>query len=905
MFTLVLGNAKQVYTVFGRAFFAASCSDEEGRQQLEKDFPRSRFLGSKSQVEQHVAIWRDPEQTSAGTYTQGNMDARNLAETVLGNKPFFAPVNQDGSPIDQIDTPPAQFQQLVQQNAEYTKQYKKYEYAYISDSGELCGISLQFCANAPTKWICSLIKKTNLPPVEREVYVLLSEKNSNFPHVVDHELHSTREETVRCPIHEDQDALTIFRASIDSGLVTRFFDIAFSRPEEGIDARCAIFDVIAQQVKEGAFQDNSTLLHVVLNPDSAASSSASTASITIETMLQSHALLSKLGVAGASLHQIEQVLKQDGCLYQQIQSKADCDQAFITTAVQLECWGVGEARINLLNMDGFAPAFARLFADSPYRDMLRECLCSQSLSDQELHGLFTMMANDPLDGGMARCLKTLYDTHFDLGYLMSIASNPDAHALARLMARYGIVGKEITGQTNHPNYFKAMQEIEQFLNSSGCNIDSEAKPYIKSGIQAVMRYFAFIQFFDSEKPLENCMTSLLTKLDDNVSDAVARLQISLSKQIYRIAKRHEAALLANLPANELVVTDNTWLDAALGILEQQHQTSEAYREVYVHINGVSTPPSVTGLPLENALAALRICRSRDISSEQLPLARFLNSPSLSERVIKWRADWADRNIVSHWLCVPEPELESRLAILNRLDELFTKSGRTVHQGLTILVMDDTFFSHVFRCFQRLVDSVTEVEALYDKIYANKYQVSASPLTDDLMNKILFARELGDLGIENFNAAIQLLTGDSEQSDKFYRALCMVGNKCAEIQWHLKQVAPDGKYLEYLQKERAFRKKIYEIAYQELTNPEPNTLATRISDAHASISDSLNKDRSAFLRRCLKGLVNALTLILTGTALNFWHKNRTGDFLFFSRPKSSELLQEAIVELPTVIGAPAA
>jgi hypothetical protein len=99
----------------------------------------------------------------------------------------------------------------------------------------------------------------------------------------------------------------------------------------------------------------------------------------------------------------------------------------------------------------------------------------------------------------------------------------------------------------------------------------------------------------------------------------------------------------------------------------------------------------------------------------------------------------------------------------------------------------------------------------------------------------------------------------------------------------------------------YRKAMHHILYQHVTTPgTKEVLRAQIRQAQAPLIVDIEEDRHPWVRRSLELMVNALTLLFTLGIANWHHKQSTGDFLFFARPKSSEALREMEIDVTQLI-----
>jgi len=126
-------------------------------------------------------------------------------------------------------------------------------------------------------------------------------------------------------------------------------------------------------------------------------------------------------------------------------------------------------------------------------------------------------------------------------------------------------------------------------------------------------------------------------------------------------------------------------------------------------------------------------------------------------------------------------------------------------------------------------------------------------------------------------------------------------ECQAIRTRIKSEHP-AKYDQLRHSEHNYRRDLYKAAYVSLLpeSAEPTVdLADKIEQAEANISDAINLDKDPVLRKTMQVIANILTIVLSLGSLNAVHKHNTGDWLFYSRPASSEaikILNREVIDL---------
>jgi len=135
--------------------FTAQVDPETNLEQVNKDLIRLSLLGYSDESPKFNKFWRESEDHS---YSQGNMDAR-----VFQNTNFKA---RCLGVVDSGDLMNLPLETLL------TVKVKEFAVSYINNDGHLSGFSVVYNVLNPTQWEVAIIRKANLAPESREVFLM-------------------------------------------------------------------------------------------------------------------------------------------------------------------------------------------------------------------------------------------------------------------------------------------------------------------------------------------------------------------------------------------------------------------------------------------------------------------------------------------------------------------------------------------------------------------------------------------------------------------------------------------------------------------------------------------------------------------------------------------------------------
>ncbi|MGQ3892753.1 hypothetical protein [Legionella sp. CNM-4043-24] len=856
MVFLVGGNAERVFRSFGRDGAIVRTPIANGTH-------LRRFLGSETEFDAYVGALAD---IADGYDAQGQMPS------------FFDEENED-----------------------IAAHLKKYEYAYVDREGLPCLIGLEFRDDETGKWFFTLVKNINRPLSERNIYVITSDKPSAADDVPS-----------GCTLYAGHDAILHFKENINSGLANLFFDTALPPDRLSIDVRCSVFNQFAQQTDVTGFKKNQSLLNMLLPSDYALPASASSSSSSsragsivpdpVSSALTQHAFLERLGQAGATPPQIEQVLRGEGRLIHYNSN----DQATLNLATLLDqCRQKQFANMSyFVSHKGFVAAFNRLYTKPELRPFIATLLVNPCYNRADVAELIAVMASDT---DLCMSMKALFNNGMSYSNLLEIARAPDRHAAVRFLTRFGLYDFTLA-QIEVPGCVDMLQEAERYLSATFPIIGTNEHPYIADALRNI------IQYINRTITLDAVLTHLLQPRPYS-SYASFNLQLFFSKHLYMSMKRFAlaAAPRAN-PHSSLDEKDN-WLNSAIQAMPGM-QAINLYPEVFSYAVETDNLPECNQEQLATTLEALGVCRMNLVSPQTLPLAELFQTPLLAERLLKFTA----KESFGRFMAVRRTIRQDVLVALEQLDQ------HNMPEHCYQYAMADSHKAHAFRCLLNRVHDRPGMMLVFNACFAKK-NMYKTQCQDNLNNTELSdamraanARVINEVELlhrvrcrhrgdpDNFAEMACLFASNSEQGDRFRRALELVESRCDEIARYLREAAPGSDKLHaYNRLEKDFRASMHQIVYTQLVNPQNDNLAEQITRAAEPVKELLNEDRHLYLRRCLKGIANTLLLIVslpTCFYFNRRHKERTGDFLFYSRAKSGEMLNEAVQQLPSILLPPA-
>ncbi|QRN04968.1 hypothetical protein GH742_14460 [Legionella sp. MW5194] len=177
--------------------------------------------------------------------------------------------------------------------------------------------------------------------------------------------------------------------------------------------------------------------------------------------------------------------------------------------------------------------------------------------------------------------------------------------------------------------------------------------------------------------------------------------------------------------------------------------------------------------------------------------------------------------------------------------------------------------------------------------------------DYLAMRVLLVNRFRLLGLDR--TLIDLLLEENEKGRQFFTMVTQIETRFQNIRVRLSTHSPD-KLARYLEPERQYRTQLYQMVFAAMNQevpPHKDTFLKQLKQVETPLMTIANEDRNPRLRKTLMIIANMVTLIFTLTLANAYHYRKSGDFLFFERPTTSEDINTLDIELARTIGAPAA
>ncbi|MDX1836265.1 hypothetical protein DIZ81_02460 [Legionella taurinensis] len=175
----------------------------------------------------------------------------------------------------------------------------------------------------------------------------------------------------------------------------------------------------------------------------------------------------------------------------------------------------------------------------------------------------------------------------------------------------------------------------------------------------------------------------------------------------------------------------------------------------------------------------------------------------------------------------------------------------------------------------------------------------------LAMRVLLVNRFRQLGLDR--SLVDLLLEENEKGRQFFTLVTQIETRFQNIRARLSRHAPD-KLARYLEPERQYRTQLYQMVFGAMNQerrPDKDTFLKQLKQVETPLMAIANEDRNPRLRKTLMIIANMVTLIFTLTLANAYHYRKSGDFLFFERPATSEGINTLDIELARTIGAPAA
>ncbi|KTD62453.1 hypothetical protein [Legionella shakespearei] len=144
---LVQGNAEQIFQAFGQDCVIKVYDDADDLSTINKDLPRTPFLGTEAQAKTFINTWR-----TGKVFSQGNTSGGSLC-LLLGN---------ENPPLMQKD----------EEIMDYAANYVRDDFGFVNDKQEPCGLMLLYRRDHPDQWLLGFTVNSHLEPKDRTVILL-------------------------------------------------------------------------------------------------------------------------------------------------------------------------------------------------------------------------------------------------------------------------------------------------------------------------------------------------------------------------------------------------------------------------------------------------------------------------------------------------------------------------------------------------------------------------------------------------------------------------------------------------------------------------------------------------------------------------------------------------------------
>lgn len=731
-----------------------------------------------------------------------------------------------------------------------------HDYAYINDEGQPCAMSLHYCKDRPTHWIFSLVTGTNLDHSQQTLH-LLSSKRFVKP-------------KQECAHLKADKALTTIREQLKSKLAETFFQVALpNRRDAGVDSRCSIFDHVAQIAKEGVFPDNRPIIDCVLEQLSGSEDRA-------QAILKQRTQLDKLGHAGATLAQKSLFLRREGAVYEWLRTHRNASNAILALVVY---WNGKEKALDndLLNDADFSGWF-----EEHYR------AASHSVGPQVLMDL--IVSKPELGKSLVRLPPNV---------LQDIQQYPACHDAVVLLMQLGCYDFSLD-ELREPRNLNKMAALREILNEP--TVAAEHYPQLLVIIRTLLR---------------------------NDADVLAQLeQLAAPEMLHALP--HLIAPLAGIiswnPDTETVRRDFItstvrYLSTLLPLVPMKRHVPDyqllapLYREVlqWAHAN---TAQPLSEQKRNDVLNAFKACRRVGGSSTDYPLSLLQNDEALTYVIILFSRNEALLRAVLDIRPEQRPDvLQSLIMIADNTN--LTAADKDAYFRLILEPSEEACnFRYILLYGGSQLSAIT-MNAIYS-VYRGT--VGGEPGDNPLRS---LCSDLSELTRLHFSREERkLLTEHSINGTVLRRAMRLVENGCATIRNHLNQAAArSDKSASYNEHITSYRRNVYRAIYNCLTaenqenEPEQvfkaateRTFRAAITLAETPLKTALGRDRNYYARIALACLANLFMGIVGLFTLFYHHREhhkKTGEYLFFSQPKSADMFSETSEELRNIMNTTAA
>ncbi|RAP37404.1 hypothetical protein B1207_04310 [Legionella quinlivanii] len=299
--------------------------------------------------------------------------------------------------------------------------------------------------------------------------------------------------------------------------------------------------------------------------------------------------------------------------------------------------------------------------------------------------------------------------------------------------------------------------------------------------------------------------------------------------------------------------------------------------------------------------------ANDIQNLLLPFSAELQTAVQAEPNAEMRkcflqaaVNLARNNLLSHELLKPEAQLQRQLianlqrAVPGNLRYSSLAVGSDVKSHDFKVLLREIFSNKLPPSGQKLLieEAFTAITAsTLDNLQpdTDAKKKLAKPLSQ-MHVQMTTLKHLESLQLEQ--KTLDLLKGQDATSQKFFRIAMFIEEQCEQMRKRLEKNNPQ-KYQKMLSHEADYRKALYGILHDSLTgDASPRTreeLNKRLEKAEKPLLDALEGDSRKAYRQGMRIIANFFSILLIGIP-NLIHHRHTGNWTFFSTPRSRETAQ---------------
>lgn len=902
------GTASQIFPAFKLGWLIRE--NKKNQDVIKVDIPRAHLFMNGGERKKFIDIWQAESTEARAYYTQGDMFGANLF-LILGLLPFF----------QENDNP-----------EEYNQQFLRIEFAYFDDEAQLKSFALVYRKDKPEQWMMALATEVTDAPDKKQLYFL---KSTDFNPSRPEYLTKPPAKTKANPLIDQANSKRIGyfisqlidkkgRINLSAERIKFFVNTVNAKRVQRPDYDDCIgnADLVGKIIfsPSGAldvlFKLRSTWYYPSLLKDCLDESSEIAKALikAKEEQRSVHYMTLLLALHQAGTFEEHKALLQDEHFLACFHSISSADEHLLTCLQD-------ERKLKLLQfLMRSSSSFRSLYdcwLEQENDDFFERCLYISSLSCEDpwvVDALCLLASKCPLSNEEIKALhaylssdaKTKLKSVFEdaKSFVDTFASISGTYAeRMNLWTQYFAEALAYEKKLIEHN-FKAPELVRRYIKFRIEHPDFKALTLLNFCLDE--RKFGLLSFLLKSKVdpslYERCLTAevygsavlLLAQL--GAKDRIAEFiddpeHYAALKQIHDLKQEKKQNLclyfyLQGLAPDEyLQIVDKLQklphlADTLLHLRDKKQYSLEELKTVA--LMSLSYKKEYFLYEYDGELSALNVEDTEDAGLGQEAEDAGMNKRTLNAFKEATFSEKDIEELQQSFQCLKNSNVKDTKLLSRLLD----KEGGKLLRILIPLMKTACLQEHdnmqylVSRLMQYLDGEKTYAELSQEINLCSDVQLKKE--TRIILHRLQLIKILEDL--ELGDEVLRFAAQNKPEALRFCRVMMRVEDEWQQLKQRSEGNTEKSDALALV--EKSYRCDIYQALFNQATKKETK-LAEDIKAAEEKVKGAVNIDRHPDLRKTMCVIANILSIVFTAGIANAVHKRNTGNFLFFSQPKSAE------------------